>query len=129
MSGPEENDGTSWYSVDISAEVDRFFDESSLAQGKPCLVLILGGVSVGKTTVRKTHFSQGYVLLDAAEIFLNLSRGEYYDFPEAFQEPMELIGELVATRAVRERRNIVTEMLVDAIEPVVAVMDAMKSLG
>ena len=116
--------------LDIDAEVDRLFDDSSLpADGQPVAVIISGGVCAGKTTIRKQKYSTGYVLIDAAEIFLNLSRGEYLPFPEALQEPMDLIGRLVARRALSERRNIVTEIIGAEVGPVLQLIDALRSIG
>ena len=115
---------------DIDAEVDRLFDDSSLpADGQPVAVIISGGVCAGKTTIRKQKYSTGYVLIDAAEIFLSLSRGEYLPFPEALQEPMDLIGRLVARRALSERRNIVTEIIGAEVGPVQQLIDALRSIG
>jgi len=75
--------------VDVGAEVGRLFDDSSSpADGQPVAVIISGGVCAGKTTVRKQEYSSGHVLIDAADIFLSLSRGEYLDFPEALQLSM-----------------------------------------
>jgi len=116
--------------LDIDAEVHRLFDDSSLpADGQPVAVIISGGVCAGKTTVRKQRYSTGYVLIDAADIFLNLSRGEFLPFPEAFREPMDLIGALVAKRALAERRSIVTEIIGSELEPVQQLVDALESIG
>lgn len=118
------------FSVDLNAEMDRYFDPSSLpADGEPCFVLIMGGPASGKTTLRKQNYSTGFVLVDAAEIFISLSRGGYYDFPEAFEEPMDLIGRLVARRAIAERRNIVTEVIGSDFEATTELIDAMRSIG
>lgn len=100
------------FKVDLGAEVERFFDDSSLAGGaQPRFVLLLGGVSSGKTWTRRRKYSRGFVIVDAAEIFISLSRGGYYDFPDGLLDPMEAIGSVVAARAIAERRNVVTEML------------------
>ena len=116
--------------LDIDADVDRLFDDSSLpADGQPAAVIISGGVCAGKTTIRKQKYSAGYVLIDAAEIFLNLSRGEYLPFPEALQEPMDLTGRLVAGRALSERRNIVTEIVGAEVGVVQQLIDALRSIG
>lgn len=116
--------------MDVSAEVDRLFDDSSLpADAQPVAVILTGGVAAGKTTVRKQKYSTGHVLIDAADIFLSLSRGEYLDFPEALQEPMELIGRLVTRRALTERRNIVTEIIGAEVEPVHQLIEALRSIG
>lgn len=115
---------------DVTEEVEKYFDDSSIpGSDAPKFVLLCGGVCSGKTTIRKQKYSHGYVLIDAAEIFLSLSRGEYYDFGAAFEEPLELIGSHVAWKAVSERRNIVTEMIWESGENTEAVIEAMKSIG
>jgi hypothetical protein len=89
----------------------------------------LGGPAGGKTTIRKQKYSTGYVLVDSAEIFLSLSRGYFFPFPDAFEEPMQMIGSLVADRAVSERRHIVTEIIGSDFEPTKALIDAMRAIG
>ncbi len=65
------------YNFVINAETDRFFHDSSLTRGQPPrIVILMGGPASGKTTVRKQRSSTGCVLVDAGEIFLNLSRGD-----------------------------------------------------
>jgi hypothetical protein len=115
---------------DIGQEIANFFDDSSSpVNGQPELVLILGAVCTGKTTVRKQQYSKGYVLIDAAEIFLSLSNGEYFDFGfEPFEQPMEIIGGMVARQAIFQRRNIVTEMTVSFDEEIKAVIEAMRGI-
>ena len=101
------------YSIDLNAEIDRLFDDSSLpGADQPRAVILMGGVAAGKTHLRIKDYSRGYVLIDAAEMFHHLSRGEgMLDFPDAFAEPLELIGPMVADRAISERRHIVTEII------------------
>ena len=118
------------HQYDIDSEVERYFDETSVSgKDRPLFVVIAGGVAAGKTTLRKEKYSTGYVLVDAAEIFLNLSRGESFDTPEPFAEEMEHIGQRVADRAIAERRHIVTEII--GAEPglTAELLDAMKSAG
>ena len=118
------------FSIDLNAEIDRYFDDSSLPSNEPPrIVILMGGPASGKTRLRREKFSTGYVLVDAADIFINLSRGGYYDFPDAFEEPMNLIGRLVAIRAIRERRNIVTEIIGSDFEETVNLIEALKSVG
>ena len=69
------------------------------------------------------------MVVDAAEIFLSLSRGGDYPFPKTFLEPMELIGATVAKRAVFQLRNIVVELIGTQFEPVKELLDAMYALG
>ena len=71
----------------------------------------MGGVATGKTTLRKQQYSSGYVLIDAGEIFLSLSRGEFLPFPGPLELAMEAVGRGVTVRALSERHNIVTEII------------------
>ena len=115
---------------DIGEELDRYFDDSSRnLVGQPRIVIYLGGPASGKTTLRRKWHSHGYVVVDAAEIFLNLSRGSYYDFPGPFVGLLDVIGQNVAARAVAERRNIVTEIIGTDYEQAKGLFDAMTSIG
>jgi dephospho-CoA kinase len=118
------------FTIHMNAEIDRYFDDSSIPlEGQPRIVILLGGPASGKTRLRREKYSTGYVLVDAADIFINLSRGGYYDFPEAFEEPMNLIGRMVASRAVSERRNIVTEIIGSDFEKSSQLIESMRSAG
>lgn len=99
------------FTFDLSEEIDRFFNDSSIPEdGKPEFVILAGGVCSGKSTIRHEQFAD-HVQIDAGEIFLNLSGDEYFDFGAMFEEPLEVIGQMIAQRAVSERRNIVTEII------------------
>ena len=56
------------------------------------------------------------MVIDAAEIFLDLCKGEYLDFPSIFEEQMNTVGEAVCDRAISERRNVVCEIVGDDYE-------------
>jgi len=117
-------------SFDIDQEVERFFDDSSIATTNPEAVIIMGGVAVGKTTIRKKNYSVGYVLIDAAEIFHRLSHGDStLDFPDHFQRPLEMIGRMVTLRALSERRNIVTEIVGHKATQTSKLIDVLNKLG
>ena len=119
-----------YFRMSVNEELDRFFDSSSLPNGEPpVFALIWGAVAVGKTTLRKERYSTGFVTVDAAEIFLNLSRGEYLPFPGPLEEPMDLMGRLIAEKAIGERRNIVSEICGGDFEEVKPLMDAMLAAG
>ncbi len=118
------------FNININDEIERYFDDSSLSRGEaPRLVILMGGPACGKTTLRKEHYAKGYVLVDAAEVFLRLSRGEFFPFPDSFEEPMQIIGSMVAKRAVVEKRHIVTEVIGADLELTKAFVDVMQAIG
>ena len=116
--------------VDVTAEVERWFnDDSRSGKARPELALITGGVAVGKSRVRRERFAHGFVTLDAGEIFIHLSRGRYIPFPSFLEEPMDMIGGLIAAQAVREHRNIVCELIGAEPEPVEKLINTYRALG
>ena len=118
------------FQIHVNQEMDPFFDDSSIPlDGEPRLIVIVGAVAVGKTTLRKERFATGFVLVDAVPIFLSLCRGQYLDFPGPLEVPMQVMGALVTGQAIRERRNIVTEFIPDNAEQLKVLMDAMLAIG
>lgn len=115
---------------DVDEEINKFLDDSSFAKDSdPTFVLIMGGVGAGKTTLRKAKFSKGYVVIDAGQLFANLGGTENHQFGTDFEEPMDLIGGVLVSQAIKERRNIVTEIIGASVEEVKSINDAMKSVG
>ena len=117
------------FKVKIGDAIDRCFDDSSIpVDGKPELAIIMGGVAVGKTTLRNLHFAGGYVPLDAGDIFVDISQGNYFPFPGPLEEALVVIGNCVATQAIAERRNIVMELIGMDQNSLHELIDTMKRL-
>ena len=115
---------------EISGEIDRHFDDSSIDEsGSPTAVILMGGVATGKTTMRKDKYSHGYVLIDAAEIFHSISGDQVLPFPDALREPLGVLGRLITRQALSERRNIVTEIIGAESEPFEKLLKHLKALG
>lgn len=117
--------------VDLMAEVMHFYDPLTLpAAGEPPqFTLIMGPPATGKTRYRREHFAKGWMVLGAADIFVQLEQGQIIDFPAHLEAPLEVIGLAVARIALWERRNLVTEIIgmkPDDIEPIKA---AITGLG
>lgn len=112
----------------LEAEIVRRLPNEARAEGQPILALIMGPICAGKTTLRRERFTHGYVLVDAAQLFIDLG-GIDMDFPSVLEKPMEAIGGEVARRALLERMNIVTEFIGAKIEPVGELIDAMMAVG
>lgn len=122
----QTEDGTGW----LKNQLVRFLSSSSLCKdGDPTLVLVMGGVAAGKTRFRRQRYSHGYVVLDAGEIFLELSNGEYFAFPSLLEDQMQIIGSELAYRSLSERHHIVTELIGDEREPTEAMIRAVKAIG
>ncbi|OGR70808.1 MAG: hypothetical protein A2089_06240 [Elusimicrobia bacterium GWD2_63_28] len=92
-------------------------------------MLVTGCIGAGKTTLRRQKFGDGYVHLDAAEIFAMFTEGKYYDFPGIFRNELDTVGLKIAQRTMAERKNIVMEILGDTDGPLQAVAEAMHSVG
>jgi hypothetical protein len=116
--------------IDITAEVAHYFDDSSLsAVGQPRVVVVMGGVAMGKTTLRKQKFPNGFVLVDAADIFVRLSQGKYFPFPGPIEDALNLVGGMVASRAISEKRHIVTEVVGAEYADTEKLLTAMRGAG
>ncbi|MFA5793175.1 MAG: zeta toxin family protein [Candidatus Gracilibacteria bacterium] len=118
--------------ISVSEIIGKYFDDSSLSNGEtPKLILIAGGPGAGKTTQRKLNYSKGYVLLDAGDIFKAICKGDdlNYEFGQDFIEIMEIIGQLVADRAIKEKRNIVMEIIGDRSDITTAIIETMGKHG
>lgn len=117
--------------IAIGKELDRFFDESSLAEsGPPTAVVIVGSIAAGKTTLRRAQYAEGYTLIDAAQIFHNLWGDNLFpDFPGEYQQAIELIGRMAAMRALEEQRNIVTEILGDQKDETEELFSVLRAVG
>lgn len=116
---------------DLQAEVERFFEPASLpaAGVPPEFALILGPPATGKTRFRRERFARGWVVLDAADIFVSLERGAIIDFPAHLEAPLNVIGLAVARVALWERRHVVTEIIGSTPDDVNALLDTVAGLG
>lgn len=116
---------------DIGAEINRYFDEFDDSEiFDPTAVILTGGVAVGKTTIRKEKYSEGYVLIDAAQVFHNLCGDNVgLNFPDDLKEILEFVGNQVTRRALAERRHIVTEIIGADVEPTLSLTSSLIALG
>jgi hypothetical protein len=117
------------FEFNLPAEIDRLFHDASAVGNPPKAVILMGGVATGKTTLRKQQYNSGYVVIDAGEIFLNLSRGEFLPFPGPLETAMEAVGRGVAMRALSKRHNIVTEIIGADQQLVHQLITSLQNLG
>ena len=117
------------FEFNIKNEVGRLFDESSKSSLQPTAVILMGGIASGKTTLRKQKYSRGYALIDAGDVFLNLSRGEFLPFPGPLESAIEVVGRAATKRALSERRNIVTEIIGADQQPTEQLTSSLATIG
>jgi len=116
--------------IDVNSEVNKFFDESSESRGEsPKFVLITGVTGAGKTTLRREKYKKGYVNLDAADIYISVGKGELFEVSEEEEKKLEMIGSLIAKRAIAEKRNIVTEIIGASQHAIESFMQPFLSIG
>ena len=113
---------------ELEAEIVCRLSAGARTEGTPILALIIGPICAGKTTLRRERFSHSYVLIDAAQLFIELG-GIDLDFPSTLKVPIETIGAEVARRAIAKHMNIVTEIIGEKYELVVELIDTMKAAG
>jgi hypothetical protein len=117
----------------LDEEVDAWFDDSSrsdpTAEVPRRFVLVAGTPVSGKTRLRRDRFTQGFVTVDAGDIFRRLEQGEIFDFPGEFEWMLDLIGPMVAERAIAERRHLVTEVFGSDEDEIAALLNQMKAVG
>jgi dephospho-CoA kinase len=77
----------------------------------PEIILVTGGVCTGKSTYINKNIPDDYVSIDAGDIFIELSEGEYYDFPAHLEDEMNRIGQEKLKEALTGRKNIVLELI------------------
>ena len=114
------------------APSDQFKEAGAVgttAGKQPKFVLIMGGIGVGKTTMRRQQYTDIYVHIDASEIFAQLTGGKYCDFPGEYREELELLGSGIAKKALSERYNVVMEIIGDSLDMVESIANGVRAIG
>ena len=120
--------------VAVDEAVDWWFAEgSSDTTGEPNVqprFVLVGGTAVsGKTRLRHEKYRQGYVSVDAGDIFRSIPNSADLDFPGENEWLIDVIGTRVARRAVEERRHIATEVFRVGHPRTIVLIESMKALG
>jgi hypothetical protein len=89
----------------------------------------MGGVCTGKTTLRRKLYSDGYSNIDAGEIFIQLSQGNYYEFPSHLELSMNEIGLSKMKESIHNKANIVIELVGANYESVKELIDLSEKLN
>src|SRR3989344_7923124 len=65
----------------IISDVAVSFLQRGVSENPPKFVIFMGGVGVGKTTIRREKYAEGYVHLDFGEIHLALEKTVDKSYP------------------------------------------------
>ena len=103
--------------------------EHSNKKVNPQFDFVVGGVCSGKSYFIKQKYTTGYKHIDAGEIFIELSKGKYYDFPSSLENQMNKIGSEFLNKAISEKANIVMELIGDDSNEISPLIDALKRIG
>ena len=85
--------------------------KTNVNKKNPKVVIVMGGVCSGKTTYINKEYLKSCTNIDAGKIFIELSKGEYYDFPSHLEEKLNEIGLAKLKTAIRNREDIVVEII------------------
>lgn len=96
---------------------------------QPEFIIIMGGVCSGKTILRKNKYSNGFANIDAGEIFIELSKGEYYEFPSHLEGKMNQIGIEKMRESILGKKNIVIEIIGAEYESVKELIELAEKIG
>ena len=104
-------------------------DRTDRCRSRHAFVMVCGTPASGKTRLRHAKYAQGYVTVDAGDIFRRLPDSAEMDFPGEHAWMVDIIGTAVAVRALEERRHVVTEVFGLDQPAAIELIEAMKAAG
>ena len=111
----------------LSKIADEFLQKGETSE-KPQLILILGGVAAGKSTLRKQKYDNGYVFVDAGAIYLRLTDNETKKV-DRIEDYCQFVGNIILATAITKKKNIVVELIGDNKEHVDYIINGMSKHG
>ncbi len=103
--------------------------KSKVKKQDPKVVIVIGGLSAGKTNYIKNEFAKNYTIIDAGAIFIELSEGKYYDFPSHLESKMNEVGLKKLKTAIGKKENIVVEVIGDKLELLKELIELVKKIN
>ena len=73
----------------------------------PKFIALTGPIASGKTTIRRTKYSSGYVLIDSGELFDIFKKNELEDSQEKTEAYLMVAGIDLVKRSIDEKKNII----------------------
>jgi hypothetical protein len=109
-------------------EIIKPFLERGVSENPPNLVIFMGGVGVGKTTIRKQKYAEGYVHFEFGEILTATKKIVGENNPK-LTSYATLASNLILKESLSSRKNIVTEVIGDNDKLFTPVIDKMIEIG
>ena len=109
-------------------KIAKQFTEKGAVGNPPKFVIIMGGVSSGKTTWRRKDFVDGYVNLDYWDVYLAVEKEFGKDDLNAVGY-VSLVGDMILFESIEAKKNIVIEIIGAEENIFKPVIDKMKELG
>lgn len=109
-------------------EIAKPFWENGLSENPPKLVVFMGGVGSGKTTIRKQQFASGYVHFDFGEIYTSIKKNIGEDNPK-LTSYTALASDMILRESIENKKNIVIEIIGEREDLITPVINKMKEIG
>ena len=104
------------------------FWENGISEKTPKFVIFMGGVGVGKTTIRRQKYSEGYVNFEFAEI-LNAIKTEFGEDNPKLTGYAQLAGDMILQESIEAKKNIVIEIIGENYDVVIPVINKIEEIG
>jgi len=109
-------------------EIAQTFIKKGRSDNPPKFVIFMGGIGVGKTTIRKEQYADGYVHFEFGEVYTAIKKTTGEDNPR-INEYIALACDLILRESIESKKNIVTEIIGSDADTVSPVIDKMREKG
>lgn len=110
------------------SEIAQTFLKTGAIGNPPKLVIFMGGVGSGKTTIRKQQFTSDFVHFEFGEIYTAVKKAVGEDNPK-LTSFVNLACDLILRESIETKKNIVTEIIGDNKDVIEKLAEGMKGLG
>jgi hypothetical protein len=108
--------------------IAKSFFEKIPSSNPPKLIILMGGIGAGKTTMRRAEFGKDYVNLDFGEIDTAIRNFMGKDHPRLIEYSL-LASDIILKECILEKKNIVIEIIGDNYDQIAPVITKMKEVG
>lgn len=110
------------------AEIARPFWEKGVSDNPPNFVILMGGVGVGKTTIRRQQFGNSYAHFDFGEIYIAVKKVMEKSDPKFIRYAV-IASDVIFKKIINDKKNIVIEIIGDSVDLITPVINKMREIG